>query len=186
MTVPPNAFSFVVVMGNAYWSDRRKERVSHTLGGVVLCAIGFLLLAVIKDNLPGRLIGCFLITCTNAAILPLLALRAATVAGSTEAAAATGFPISFTNLGGLTAPFLFPTTQGPQYVMGNWTVFAMQIAAGLLIILLWFRVGSSAIARPPAVDEETTTWPDEKATAAAPDTVSAPAVAPQQHEETKA
>lgn len=146
MTVPPNVFAFFIIIGNAWWSDHRKERSLHILGGLVMIMVGYLLLAVVHPS-GVRLCAIFLIACTNAAVIPFVGYRTATVAGSTSTAVATGGLIALGNLGGITAPYLFPATAGPGYTWGNWTVFGMQIGAALLVIVLWYRLGSGAMYR---------------------------------------
>lgn len=66
-----------------------------------------------------RYVAVFLIASTNAAVLPFLAHRTATVSGSTATALATGGIIALANCGGISAPFLFPSATGPRYQMGN-------------------------------------------------------------------
>jgi hypothetical protein len=41
---------------------------------MVFVAIGYLLLAVIKTNVAGRYIGVCMIACTNAAVIPFIAV----------------------------------------------------------------------------------------------------------------
>lgn len=144
MTVPPNVFGCIVIVVNAIWSDRRKERMSHALGGLLLVGIGYILLAATRTIAP-RLIGVFLIAGTNAAVIPFLAFRLSTVSGSTATAAASGVTIAFANLGGITAPFIFSGTDAPYYRTGNYVVFGLQILAALIMLVLWYRLGSSAL-----------------------------------------
>ena len=148
MTVPPNVFAFVVIVANAIWSDQRKERVLHTLGGLAILATGYLLLAV-TTALPARLIGVFFIACTNAAVIPLLAYRTATITGTSGTAVATGFAFAIAQLSGVSAPFLFPSQQGPRYIMGNWTIFGMQLLAAVIVLVLRSRLGASACMLQP-------------------------------------
>ncbi|GAA5836050.1 hypothetical protein JCM5353_003494 [Sporobolomyces roseus] len=142
-TVWPNVFAFFVIIGNSWHSDRTKERPLHILGGTSLVMIGYLLLATVKNN-AGRYVGVFFIACTNAAVIPFLALRTATVTGATSTAVATGGVIAIANAAGAVAPFLFPSTDSPRYLMGNWTCFAMLGLAGLIVCFLWYMLGSSS------------------------------------------
>lgn len=158
MTVPPNVFACIVIVANSIWSDKRRERITHALGGLVLIGLGYILLAATSQVAP-RMVGVFLIACTNAAVIPFLAFRLSTVSGSTATAIASGGTIAFANLGGITAPFIFAGHDSPRYIIGNYTVFGMQIAAGLVILLLWYRLGSSALytvdqKQAQAADEE--------------------------------
>lgn len=68
--------------------------------------------------------------------------RTATVRGSTATALATGGMIAISNTGGITAPFLFPSSTAPMYSMGNWTVFAFLIAAACITGYVWYVFGA--------------------------------------------
>ncbi|KAH8702939.1 MFS transporter-like protein [Phaeosphaeriaceae sp. PMI808] len=143
LTVPPNVFALVIILSNCLHSDYSKERIRHALAGLVLVGTGYLLLALVK-NWIGRYIAVFLIACTNSAVMPFLAHRTATVSGSTATALATGVTIAISNCGGISAPFLFPSTNGPNYPMGNWTVFSMLCATFFMTIYLGYRLGTSS------------------------------------------
>lgn len=118
LTVPPNVFGLIIIISNCLHSDYSKERIGHSLAGLVLVGTGYLLLALLT-NWIGRYVAVFMIACTNAAVMPFLAHRTATVSGSTATTLATGVTIAISNCGGISAPFLFPSADGPQYVMGN-------------------------------------------------------------------
>lgn len=80
LTVPPNVFAFFIIIGNAWHSDKKKERPAvsfslatskanlladsfypqHILAGIGLVMIGYLLLATVR-NWGGRYLGVFLI-----------------------------------------------------------------------------------------------------------------------------
>ncbi|KAJ4291684.1 hypothetical protein N0V90_009579 [Kalmusia sp. IMI 367209] len=152
LTVPPNVFGLIIIVGNCLHSDFSKERIRHSLAGLFLVGTGYLLLAVVK-NWIGRYVAVFLIACTNAAVMPFLAHRTATVSGSTATALATGVTIAFSNTGGISAPFLFPSGDGPNYPMGNWTVFAMLCATFLMTMYLGFKLGTSSEYRESEPDE---------------------------------
>lgn len=159
LTVPPNVFALIIIVGNCLHSDFSKERTRHVIGGLVFVSVGYLLLAVVT-NWIARYVAVFLIACTNAAVLPFLAVsvfdfpkkaftnfnkhRTATVSGSTATALATGGIIALANCGGISAPFLFPASDGPRYQMGNWTVFAfLAVSVGITIYLGW-RLGTGS------------------------------------------
>lgn len=113
LTVPPNVFGAVIIIGNSFWSDRRKERPRHIIGGLILVAIGYVLLAA-TGALPARYIGVCLIACTNAAVIPFIAYRTATVTGATSTAIATGAMIAIANMAGIVAPYLFRAQDAPN------------------------------------------------------------------------
>lgn len=143
LTVPPNAFGFFIIIGNSYWSDKRRERPMHVIGGLILVAIGYVLLAA-TNNIGGRYTGVFLIACTNAAVMPFVAYRTATVTGATSTAIATGGVIAIANISGAVAPFLFAASTAPRYYPGLWTLFAMLAAACAITGVLWYKLGGSS------------------------------------------
>ena len=61
----------------------------HIIAALIFVAIGYLLLAAVK-NVGGRYVGVCMIACTNAAVIPFIAYRTATVTGATSTAIATG------------------------------------------------------------------------------------------------
>lgn len=89
MTVPPNVLGFIAIVGNSYWSDRRKERPMHVLGATAFVMTGWILLAAV-DATGGRLLGVFMVACTNAAIIPFVGYLSASYSGATSSAIATG------------------------------------------------------------------------------------------------
>lgn len=135
LTVPPNAFGLVIIVVNCLHSDYSKERIGHSLGGLILVGTGYLLLALLT-NWIGRYVAVFMIACTNAAVMPFLAHRTATVSGSTATALATGVTIAISNCGGISAPFLFPSSDGPEYLMGNVSVLAFIFKRTLMDTIL--------------------------------------------------
>ncbi|KIV96814.1 hypothetical protein PV10_00630 [Exophiala mesophila] len=143
LTVPPNFFALIIIVSNCMHSDFTKERTRHVIAGLIFVGLGYLLLAVLT-NWIGRYVAVFLIACTNAAVLPFLAHRTATVSGSTATALATGGIIALANCGGISAPFLFPASDGPRYQMGNWTVFAFLFVSIFITIYLGWRLGTGS------------------------------------------
>ncbi|PNS19220.1 hypothetical protein CAC42_2397 [Sphaceloma murrayae] len=159
LTVPPNVFALIIIVGNCLHSDKTKERIRHTLAGLVFVGTGYLLLAVVT-NWGVRYFAVFLIACTNAAVLPFLAHRTATVSGSTATALATGGIIALANCGGISAPFLFPSSTGPRYQMGNWTVFAFLTVSMVSTVYLGWRLGTGSEYKDVQVMAGETTSPD--------------------------
>lgn len=143
LTVPPNVFALIIIISNCLHSDYTKERTRHVIVGLIFVSIGYLLLAVLT-NWIGRYVAVFMIACTNAAVLPFLAHRTATVSGSTATALATGGIIAIANCGGISAPFLFPSNTGPRYRMGNYTVFAFLAVSVFITTYLGWRLGTGS------------------------------------------
>ncbi|KAL9950125.1 hypothetical protein D7B24_008620 [Verticillium nonalfalfae] len=152
LTVPPNVVAMIVIISNCLHSDRTRERSRHVIGALVFVGTGYLLLAVVR-HWGVRYFAVCIIACTNAAVLPFVAHRTATVSGSTATALATGGMIAISNCGGISAPFLFPKVDGPMYSMGNWTIFAFLIVAACMTCFTWYMYGSHAGYRTGARDE---------------------------------
>ncbi|KAM0746370.1 major facilitator superfamily transporter [Meredithblackwellia eburnea MCA 4105] len=161
MTVPPNVFAFFVIIGNSWHSDRTKERPMHIIAGAALVAIGYILLATVK-GVAGRYIGVLFIACTNAAVIPFVAYRTATVTGSVATAIATGGVIAIANTAGIVAPFLFPSKQSPHYYMGLWTCFAFCCVAIVNQLFLWYMLGGSSEYTSTLVNESAAPVEDVK------------------------
>jgi dipeptide/tripeptide permease len=53
-------FRFIVIVANAWVSDRRGRRPEHILFGLALVAIGFIILATVKESVGGRYVGILL------------------------------------------------------------------------------------------------------------------------------
>lgn len=49
LTVPPNVFGLIIIIANSLHSDYSKERISHSLAGLVLVGTGYLLLALLTN-----------------------------------------------------------------------------------------------------------------------------------------
>lgn len=73
MTVPPNLFALLVVVGACVHSDRTQERSRHIVFALVFVATGYLVLASV-ENWAVRYAAVCIIACTNAAVLPFIAV----------------------------------------------------------------------------------------------------------------
>lgn len=74
MTVPPNVVAMILILTNCIHSDKTRERSRHVLGALIFVATGYLLLAVVENH-GGRYFAVCVIACTNAAVLPFVAVR---------------------------------------------------------------------------------------------------------------
>ncbi|KAK2595129.1 hypothetical protein QQS21_007155 [Conoideocrella luteorostrata] len=153
LTVPPNVVALFIVIGNCLHSDKTRERSRHVIAALLLVATGYLLLAVVREKAVRYFAVC-LIACTNAAVLPFVAHRTATVQGSTATALATGGMIAISNCGGISSPFLFPSSDSPMYSKGNWTIFAFLVVAAAFTVYTWYTLGSHAGYRTGGRDDE--------------------------------
>lgn len=85
-----------------------------------------------------------MIACTNAAVIPFIAYRTATVTGATATGIATGGVIAIANIAGAVAPYLFRAKDAPRYYPGLWTLFGFLGAAAFIVGFLWYKLGSSS------------------------------------------
>lgn len=74
LTVPPNVFALIIVVANCLHSDKTQERSRHILAALVFVAIGYLILATV-EQWAVRYCAVCVIACTNAAVLPFIAVR---------------------------------------------------------------------------------------------------------------
>lgn len=93
LTVPPNVFALLLIVVNCLHSDFTKERTRHVIAGLVFVGTGYLLLAVLT-NWIGRYVAVFMIACTNAAVLPFLAVS---TPSKVPSSCTDSFPASYRN-----------------------------------------------------------------------------------------
>lgn len=105
MTVPPNVMGFCAIVGNSYWSDKRRQRTQHILGATAFVMVGWILLAAV-DATGGRLVGVFMVACTNSAIIPFVGYLSASYSGATASGTAMAGVIAIANISGVVTPFL--------------------------------------------------------------------------------
>ncbi|WWC95607.1 hypothetical protein V866_002472 [Kwoniella sp. B9012] len=144
LIIPPNCFGFIVIVGNSWLSDKRGRRPEHVLGGLLVIAVGFILLATVKTSVGGRYVGILLIACTNSAVAPLLAMRTSTVSGASATAVASAGIAAFANISGITAPFIYASKTAPHYIPALWVSVGFIFGACACVSILWYRLGSGA------------------------------------------
>jgi sugar phosphate permease len=73
LTVPPNIFALIVVVGACLHSDKTRERSRHIVAALTFVATGYLVLATV-EIWELRYAAVCVIACTNAAVLPFIAV----------------------------------------------------------------------------------------------------------------
>lgn len=73
LTVPPNIFALVIVVGACLHSDKTQERSRHIVAALAFVATGYLILATV-EHWAFRYAAVCIIACTNAAVLPFIAV----------------------------------------------------------------------------------------------------------------
>ncbi|TEA15037.1 MFS transporter prlL [Colletotrichum sidae] len=133
MTAPPYCVAFVMVFVVGYASDRLKSCSGLLVVCSVVAAVGDLLLAVLPHTAANARYGAiFLIT---SGILSGVTLSVGNITsnccGDIKKGIATGLFQSFGSTMGIATGYLFPSTDGPSYKTGFWTLFAATCWTGV-------------------------------------------------------
>ncbi|TDZ21365.1 MFS transporter prlL [Colletotrichum orbiculare MAFF 240422] len=133
MTAPPYCVAFVMVFVVGYASDRLKSCCGLLVVCSVVAAVGDLLLAVLPHTAANARYGAvFLIT---SGILSGVTLSVGNITsnccGDIKKGIATGLFQSFGSTMGIATGYLFPSTDGPSYKTGFWTLFAATCWTGV-------------------------------------------------------
>ncbi|GKT42573.1 major facilitator-type transporter hxnP [Colletotrichum spaethianum] len=133
MTAPPYCVAFVMVFVVGYASDRLKSCSGLLVACSAVAATGDLLLAVLPHTAARARYGAtFLIT---SGILSGVTLSVGNITsnccGDIKKGIATGLFQSFGSTMGIATGYLFPSTDGPSYKTGFWTLFAATCWTGV-------------------------------------------------------
>lgn len=71
LSVPPSILACLMTIACGFLSDRVKNRPLFIIIGVAFVTVGYLILAVDKNVLVGRMAAVFLIALANVAIIPV-------------------------------------------------------------------------------------------------------------------
>ncbi|PBK84613.1 MFS general substrate transporter [Armillaria gallica] len=157
-SVPPWVAAFGFAMTLAFISDRLRHRWFFAFISAAVCLIGF---AVLLSDPPRHVkYGALFLAVSGAyTSMPIVVGWFNTnLAGHTRRSVGTAWQVSFGNIGGIIAAFLFPTGDGPKYIKGYTicVVFAclaiVSSAAYLLALVLDNR--SRARSTQPEVTEK--------------------------------
>ncbi|GKT62572.1 MFS general substrate transporter [Colletotrichum tofieldiae] len=133
MAAPPYCVAFVMVFVVGYASDRLKSCSGLLVACSVVAATGDLLLAILPHTAASARYGAtFLIT---SGILSGVTLSVGNITsnccGDIKKGIATGLFQSFGSTMGIATGYLFPSTDGPSYKTGFWTLFAATCWTGI-------------------------------------------------------
>ncbi|KXH25408.1 major facilitator superfamily transporter [Colletotrichum nymphaeae SA-01] len=133
MTAPPYCVAFVMVFVVGWASDRVKSCSGLLVGCSVVAAIGDLLLAVLPHTAASARYGATFLILSG--ILSGVTLSVGNITsnccGDIKKGIATGLFQSFGSTMGIATGYLFPSTDGPSYKKGFWTLFAATCWTGV-------------------------------------------------------
>lgn len=136
LTIPVYILGAVtyIIMGRL--SDLTQKRGIFTIGGCATCVVGYCLLIPNYSTAMG-FTGCFIISagCYTAIGTPLAWLTS-NYPRYGKRAFASGLQLSTGTVGGIVAPFLFSTQNGPTYYSGYGAMIGLMVLALTLFIVL--------------------------------------------------
>ncbi|KAK7455393.1 major facilitator superfamily transporter [Colletotrichum acutatum] len=133
MTAPPYCVAFVMVFVVGWASDRVKSCSGLLVGCSVIAAVGDLLLAMLPHTAASARYGATFLILSG--ILSGVTLSVGNITsnccGDIKKGIATGLFQSFGSTMGIATGYLFPSTDGPSYKKGFWTLFAATCWTGV-------------------------------------------------------
>ncbi|KAI0399965.1 DNA-repair protein rad2 [Xylaria palmicola] len=138
LTIPCYALGAISYMTIAYISDRKQMRGVFCVIFAAICVVGYGLL--ISDTPAGvHYFACFVIA---TGLYVLVGLPLAWLPNNSprygKRTTANGLQLTIGNSSGIIAPFIYPSSDKPRYIMGNAVSLSMVGLAGLSFALLWF------------------------------------------------
>ncbi|KAH7133977.1 major facilitator superfamily domain-containing protein [Dactylonectria macrodidyma] len=140
MTAPIYGTAYICLLITAALSDKFRVRGIPIMIGGLIAGTGYICLGVLHHD-TARYIACFLaVTGTYMAFPIVLTWITSTFAGDTKAGVGIGIVIAVTHAVGVAASNIYPTSDAPQYLMGNSVAsaltFTTAVGAGLMSFLL--------------------------------------------------
>ncbi|TIC51055.1 MFS general substrate transporter [Wallemia mellicola] len=143
LSVPPSILACLMTIACGFLSDRVKNRPLFIIIGVAFVTVGYLILAVDKNVLVGRMAAVFLIALANVAIIPVAAYRVSIQsmrgADSTAIGFASSATVAISNISGITAPLVFDSGMRFDYIC--YTIMSFFLTAGIQAMVCWFWYG---------------------------------------------
>ncbi|KAF4450929.1 hypothetical protein F53441_5990 [Fusarium austroafricanum] len=137
LTIPCYAMGAITYLIVAWFSDRTQKRAVFTVILGLVCAVGY---ALLVSPAPSgvRYFGCFLAAMGLYVIVGLpLAWLPSNNPRYGKRTVATGLQLTIGNSAGIPAPFLYPTREGPRFVMGHAVSMALVAMSSLIYLLFW-------------------------------------------------
>ncbi|EOR03794.1 hypothetical protein E3P92_03802 [Wallemia ichthyophaga] len=144
LSVPPAILASLLTVASGYLSDRFRNRPAFILLGVVFVSCGYLILAVDKKVLVGRMAAVFLVALSNVAIINVAAYRVSIQsrredADSTAVAVGSSASSAISNISGITAPVILDSQL--EFEFKCYILMALFLVSGLMTIFCWWYYG---------------------------------------------
>ncbi|KAJ5523383.1 high-affinity nicotinic acid transporter-like protein [Penicillium frequentans] len=137
LTIPIYVLGAISLVTQVYFSDKFKKRGVFIVGCCIPVAVGYLICVGTANSAAGYA-GMFVLVL---GIYPISTLVVTWVSTnlSPDSKRAIGMPVAYSigNLSALVASQLYPTQQGPRYIVGNAVSAGLSVVAGLLYAACW-------------------------------------------------
>lgn len=136
LTIPIYAVGAISYLVMARISDKQQRRGLYASSFAFISVIGYVLL-ISSKNSAANLVGCFMVALGLYVSLGIpLAWLPSNKPRYGKRAVATGMQLTFGNLSGVAAPFLFPTNNAPRYFMGYGVTMALICLSGTIFAFM--------------------------------------------------
>ncbi|TIA93372.1 hypothetical protein E3P99_00216 [Wallemia hederae] len=122
LTAPVYVFGIICALAAAFWSDKIQQRGWFSAGGLVVAAVGFIIIMAIPPQVAAgaRFFSLFLMVGgSNVVSAGLLPWYSGTFGPSYKRAIASAFIVMCGNCGGLASSFIYPDSTGPRFLPGH-------------------------------------------------------------------
>ncbi|TIA88007.1 hypothetical protein E3P99_02834 [Wallemia hederae] len=156
LSVPPAILASILTVASGWLSDRFRNRPAFILLGAVFVSCGYLILAVDKKVLVGRMSAVFLVALSNVAIVIVAAYRVSIQSrrkdsDSTSIAVSSSASSAVSNISGITAPLILDSEL--RFDFKCYILMALFIVAGFMTLFCWWYFGPGVEADAEKVDE---------------------------------
>ncbi|KAJ5321611.1 high-affinity nicotinic acid transporter-like protein [Penicillium atrosanguineum] len=129
LTVPIYVLGAISLITQVYYSDKLNKRGVFIVGSCIPVAVGYLICIFTANTVAGY-IGMFVL---------VIAVTWISTNLSPDSKRAIGMPLAYSigNLSSLVASQLYPSQQGPRYIIGNATSAGLSLVAGVLYAGCW-------------------------------------------------
>ncbi|KAJ9478371.1 putative High-affinity nicotinic acid transporter (putative) [Pseudozyma hubeiensis] len=135
LTAPIWFFAFLACLANGLHSDRVQERTLHIIGPLVLGIVGFIISST-TTSLGGRFFALFIEASSYAGYTCVLGWIAPSIpTPKYKKAVALALINAFSQLGNISASYVWPKKWGPKYWQSN-TISASMFVACIVLVLL--------------------------------------------------
>ncbi|KAI4865673.1 major facilitator superfamily domain-containing protein [Hypoxylon rubiginosum] len=157
MTIPVYCLGAVSLVTNCYFSDKINRRAPFLIGCCIPVIAGYLT-AVGSSNSHAGYAGMFILVLGVYPISTLVVAWVGTnISPDSKRAFALPYFYSIGNLSMLVSSQLYPSQQGPRYVVGNATSAGLEVVAACLYVASWLVLRRRNIQKKKLIAEGATT-----------------------------